>query len=69
MKPRIEIGCRWQPRVIYRCDSEAGIYELVNSPVADDAIERSTQKALLLELPARVERRIEAIRKLRSPKQ
>src|SRR4051812_45029826 len=42
-KPKVDIGKRWRPALIYRCDTETGEYELVNSPIHDDLIESSTQ--------------------------
>jgi hypothetical protein len=66
--PKVEIGSRWHPGVIHRCDTEKGAFEVVNSTIVDSLVEERTQRALLLPLSQRQRRRIEEIRQLRSPK-
>ena len=64
IRPKVELGLRWRPGYVHRCDTARGSYEVLNSPLTG-VIERTTQRALLLDVPARVKRRIAKIQALR----
>lgn len=63
-RPKVELGSRWRPGPVHRCDTARGTYESVNSPMVGE-IEATTQRALLLPVPASVKKRIAAIQSLR----
>jgi hypothetical protein len=48
--PKVRLGERWVPRYVHRCDTETGLFEVINAPLVG-VIESTTQRAMLLKMP------------------